>query len=378
MRVVMLSDGSFARREHAMLRRVEVGLIDEGCRVVRVSPAGSPAEPTAGLAGTIQYDDAPWRRWALSPVKLIERQLEDVVGFGPRSETGATTVVHAWGDRCWRLAIELAGALGAEAALEVWSRAALETITAVERRRRGPMGRDLAAVWLAPDEAMLKEVKRRARRWPALATPWGVHAPTLTPREDSRPIESLCVLACASANRILLDVLTALARASAEPDRPMIFVDASAAAGRRDAWELAESLKLLPRLTFVPDMESRRDLILRSDVLINATGSGEHRSLILDAMAAGMIVIQRADPIIESASNPSLSFLVETPGAPAWEVAIRNVLSDPSAARSRGRSAAEYIRTHRPAHKHIRAILDAYALLQGDKPIPIRAETEKR
>ena len=73
LRVLMMADRSFARREHAMLRRLEVGLIDEGVRVLRATPAGSPEEPTTGLAGTVSYDDRGLWALAPSPVAAIRR-----------------------------------------------------------------------------------------------------------------------------------------------------------------------------------------------------------------------------------------------------------------------------------------------------------------
>ena len=50
MRVLILADGLFATRERALLSRLEVGLADEGVRVVQATPEDVPAS-AAGLAG---------------------------------------------------------------------------------------------------------------------------------------------------------------------------------------------------------------------------------------------------------------------------------------------------------------------------------------
>ena len=57
MRALILADRSFAARERDMLTRVQVGLIDEGVRVVEAIPS-DVADPDANpLIPTIPYSD---------------------------------------------------------------------------------------------------------------------------------------------------------------------------------------------------------------------------------------------------------------------------------------------------------------------------------
>ena len=57
MRALILADRSFAARERDLLTRVQVGLIDEGIRVVEALPADL-ADPDANpLIPTIPYSD---------------------------------------------------------------------------------------------------------------------------------------------------------------------------------------------------------------------------------------------------------------------------------------------------------------------------------
>ncbi len=50
MRILIIADESFASRERAMLSRLEVGLADEGVRVVHVIP---PHHGAVARAGTL-------------------------------------------------------------------------------------------------------------------------------------------------------------------------------------------------------------------------------------------------------------------------------------------------------------------------------------
>src|SRR5262245_65416422 len=49
MRVLILADEFFASREHGLLTRLEVGLADDGVRVIHAVPEGTKTEASAGV-----------------------------------------------------------------------------------------------------------------------------------------------------------------------------------------------------------------------------------------------------------------------------------------------------------------------------------------
>src|SRR5690606_20945714 len=102
MRVLLLADRSFATREHAMLRRLEIGLIDEGLRVVRANPPVPNPEPTTGLAGALTYNDRAWRYIMPAPERTLARDLMNLsLEARPDSdeEPGIPIdLIHAFGD----------------------------------------------------------------------------------------------------------------------------------------------------------------------------------------------------------------------------------------------------------------------------------------
>src|SRR5258705_7504763 len=52
MRVVILTDAGFARREHSLVSRLEIGLADGGVRVIHALPA-SAADPAPSAAADL-------------------------------------------------------------------------------------------------------------------------------------------------------------------------------------------------------------------------------------------------------------------------------------------------------------------------------------
>lgn len=353
-----------------MLRRLEIGLVDEGCRVVRLVPEGAALEPTTGLAGAFEFPDAAWRIGPFSPAGPLERQIVELAAFASEDEERSADAIHVLGHGAWPLAFALAEQTGADLILEVPSRSALSEVQGAERRAPS----SCTALWLAPDEAMRSAVERLARRWPVRTGWWGVHVPPIEPiiKPHSLPIESVCVLSSGDEPTSVIHLLTALARTPGLPMEPMIFLDARAVERHPEVWRHAGAMNLLPRLTVVSEIESRRELLLRVDALIQADCRGEHASLVLEAMASAIPLVARSDRLISIASDPSIAILVEEPSEQGWARALTALLASPADARGLGMAARRYIQTHRLAHVQVRAALDAYAQFMEPAPIPLK------
>jgi len=99
-----------------MLRRLEVGLIDEGVTVARAAPRGGPAEPAAGLAANLTYSTGGVRWLSISPSRQLLDALKTVTPFKSSDAKGPLDIVHAWGTGAWPIAIELVQHTGAAVA----------------------------------------------------------------------------------------------------------------------------------------------------------------------------------------------------------------------------------------------------------------------
>jgi glycosyltransferase involved in cell wall biosynthesis len=151
----------------------------------------------------------------------------------------------------------------------------------------------------------------------------------------------------------------------------MVFADAEAARRTR-LWSHARSLGILPRLSLIEELEGRRDLLLQGDLLIVPEAKGEQRSVVLEAMATGMIVVAARDEMVSVLQDGRTARLVPGADARAWGEVLRDVLTHREKTRALTRSAAEYVRTQRRASEHVRAVLEAYRWLSGRDAIPFR------
>ncbi len=372
MRVLLLADRTLAEREHAMMRRLEVGLIDEGMRVVRGTPSGCPAEPGAGLAGALSYNDSRWRLGALSPVRSLSRDLLDLDTLGSTDDRPIDTI-HVFGEQAWSLAFELARELGTDLAIEAWSARAKSGVDAMEARAARLEAAGGRAVWLAPDERMKQALSSMRLRWPVNHSCWGVHLAdeSRVERPQGAPV-SFGVLSTGQDAPGMVSLLRGLAFAArAHPDL-LAFVDASAV-NSRHVWQEARDLNLLDRLSLVPQMESRRDLVLMTDVFVQPEALGEQHTLVLESMAAGRCVIARADPLVEALSAPGPALIVTNSSPAGWEEALNLVLNSPDHAQALGAAGKKYISERRLAHMQVKATIDAYRALRADQPLAFAA-----
>ena len=372
MRALMMADRSFATREHAMLRRLEVGLMDEAVRVVRAVPDDAPNQ--ASLAPTVRYHDAHWRFINRAHARRLLRELQLVepllgAGGGGESDIDLLDVVHAWGDDAWDIAIDIAASTGAALAFELWSFESTRRIRAIERRLAAT-GAGLRAVWLTPNARLRSAAEDLNPSAPVRAAHWGVYADDHPARHRAPGAPIGVSIVCSGRDEgSVRPVLDALASCRRITENLLIFLDDAGVASGRGLWRYAERLGLLDRLSIIADMESRRDLVLETDVLVLPEAMGEVRSIVLDAMASGIVVVARADPYVEVTAVPDIALLVEGPTEGAWLNALRRVISDTDEMQRIGERARERVVRDRPVHRQVDAILAAYRELADNAPI---------
>ncbi len=375
MRVLLLADASFAAREHAMLRRLEIGLLDEGVTLARAVPSGADHEPSTGIAANVAFRTGGLKWLAVSPARQILGELSGEPSLRNADSHSPIDVVHAWGCDVWPAALDIARATGASLALEVWSADALGRVAHIEHRTHDLEAAGSMGIWLAPDRSMLHELGRAAKRWPVALSDWGIHPATIAraPETGVRPL-SVCVVSSGMDSESCTTCLSGLARAARERDDVIVFLDEAAVASDHAVWRHAEDLGLASIMSVVPSVESRRDPILRSDVLVQPENRGEQRSIVLEAMAAGVAVVAPQDPMVESISGER-AMVVGEPTVAAWERAFRTVLGDGSLRRTLCAAAREYALKTRLVHQQIEATLGAYESLTADEPLSFRSDS---
>ncbi|MDX2146696.1 MAG: glycosyltransferase [Planctomycetota bacterium] len=351
MRTLILTDAIFATLERAMLARVEIGLADEGVAVVHAAPSavGDRARDLAEssvFARFLMYDSSPvpWTK-GLTASRLLEAAREQ--------GDDAFDVVHVFGGGAWDLGRRVAAMTNAGLVLEVWRSGLVPRARAL----RGPSGR---VALHTPDPAIAKLLVGSLN--PARVVRWGVHAEPVPPRRsrDHAP----CAIMIGSGHDVLgiRSLLRGYALVLSKHPELRVFADATLFRRSR-SWRDARALKLLPSLSLVDELETRRDLIMQADLLLVPESLGEHRSVVLEAMSCGQLVIAQRDPAASDLLDRVTCLVIPSPAPEAWEAAIAAALRDQDLAQRIARGGYEHVRQHHRVSDQIAETLETYAKL---------------
>ena len=365
MRVLILVDESFAARERSLISRLEIGLADDAVRLVHGVPSRASHWYQGGIfSQAISYEDHGLlisRSWR---VRRFVESLRQAMG----DDEHPIDLVHVYGVPAWPIAAEVVHQTGAALAVEISSTAA----AAEAVRLRTGFGTS-APVFFIPDPALERPLRGDETGVQVRVTPWGVHTPA-PKREILQRERCISVFMAGSGDDPAAWTVALEALAACTKDVPdlMIFVD-SEAAYRAGLWAHVSRLGLRERLTLSPHLEARRELTLEGDVLLLPEARGVHRSLTLDAMAAGMLVVAAADPHVSVLADGRTAWLVERATADAWTNALRRTFEDRSASLSLAGAAREHIRQHCRASTHVASVMGAYEWMLSSESIPFGA-----
>lgn len=388
MRVLILTDALFALHERSLISRLEMGLAAEGDRVARAIPARVASRFDAELfAQAVTYEDSglPWTvraraRRLLATLRRADELLDARRGLSDSSLAASEPdVVHVFGGGAWDLGAAVAEQAGAGLVLEVW-RAGLAGRAVRSKPREGAA---VPTVLVAPDPHLERLVSLGVgtpadRESPAARVRlacWGVHAAP-EPRTIFREGRSIGVMVVGSGREAGLyqSLVRGLATVARQRDDVMVFMDAGACE-RAGLWGEIRRLGLVPRVSLIEDLEGRRDLVLAGDVLVVPEGGGEQRSVVLDAMGAGVAVVAAEDPLNAALQDGITSVCVapevagqggwsgpRLTGAP-WARAVGELIGAPERAREIARGGWRYVRDQRRASDHVRAVIEVYQSL---------------
>ena len=112
---------------------------------------------------------------------------------------------------------------------------------------------------------------------------------------------------------------------------------------------------------------------MHADFLVQPEARGDQRTIVLDAMAARMLVIAGADPMVSILADGKTARLISKPDGNEWYTAIAGLLKDVKEAQRLADSAHDCVRDQRRASEQIRLILQAYATLAPSQTFPFVA-----
>ncbi len=369
-----------------MLQRLEVGLADEGVRVLQALPrscADRLASDSAAVYTTsVGYHDhgLPFttglRARALAEELAKAAPPDDAAGDGvcrltdvvlvcaaPPTENGEVEVA-----RTWAFAAAVAQRVGATRVLyEVSSPRLLDSSA---RTWRAQSARTCAIGFLAPDAGLVVELAKRVPSLRVRMVPWGVH-PADAERAPIDAGRSFSVMLVADGNdaAALRAGVQALGQLATLAPGLLVLADASLGHPRGvrapGLWRLVEQVPgLKGRVSFIADLEARRELALTADAMLLAGADGVHHSIVFEAMARGTIVFAPADPfneaLVDNVSCLHIPALAASPAAPMTAAqTMAAVAGDPRRAAALRASARAFVAANRSTSGQVRALLAA-------------------
>ncbi len=361
MRSLIIADQAFVMRERALLSRLSIGLTDEGVRVSAALPlsllervqADFPVGPVAGYEDTGVF---------LSRTPRVNRFIERL--RSPDRDKAQFDIVHAFGGSCWNFALEVGRRLDALTVFEVWR-------PGLADRARAMRSGSQRVSFFAPSPGIERLLLREGAGLTVRLTQWGVRttkSPNPILRSGRAP--SIVLIASGRDNAAVSAAFLGACAVLREHEEVMLFVDADAAR-RSPIWKLARQEDLVNRVSIIDSVEERRDLVIRCDILLYPEARGEQRSVLFDAMGAGMAVVAVDDPMVPSLVPDVTARVLTDPPAEQWASEIDRLITHPDIARDLGRSARDRIRNEFRSTTHVRSVLDAYEWLLSSKPIPL-------
>ncbi|MBL8991416.1 MAG: hypothetical protein JNJ48_07545 [Phycisphaerae bacterium] len=360
--MLVLPDRSFLRRERKLLTRLEVGLADEGVRVLHAVPHGwtEDGESLGVYSTPIGFSDSglPWTEGLRAGVLI--RSILGVAPPGP--DERVFDLVHAFGEQGWPLAAELAARTGTVLVLEAWRPACGRALVRAMGRMKSSGGSERTVV-IAADDRLVQPLARLAPGATIVPAPWGVHLPeSVNPAPRAGQTRTAVLLASGAQPSAVHAALAGLAALAAPGPQPaidlMVFVDAECAL-RCGLWKVARTLEMQHRLSIIAELEGKRELVLQADALVLPETLGEQRTLVLDAMAHGMPVIAAPDPVVSAIVPATTCATVARPTADAWASVLRPVLGHQPEAPFAA-SARQWIGANRLASAQVAAVLKVY------------------
>ncbi|MBL4590807.1 MAG: glycosyltransferase [Phycisphaerales bacterium] len=364
MRVLLLADRVFAAHERVLIERIAVGLVAEGIDVHCALPAHRQGSGTPFTLARqpVVYNDRGLAFTRRIRAAQIARQ---VVGDSKSVQDGMD-MVHVFGGSAWGMGRELGDLFGCPVAYEVWREGMVERAARVYLRNPNDSG------FFAPDTPIEQSLIGSGVGSATRLTHWGASVAQSTGELLAQGRDHTVVLVSSGRDRDrCIAAFEGLVSAIGSREDVLIFVNTQAAE-QGGIWKRAKQLGVLEKLTVVQQMEDRRDLVLRCDLMVYPDQRHEHRTILLDAMGHGLGVIAAHDDQVSVLINHETALLVESATSEQWGQRISELLDNPDDARRLGRSARLYIQQHRRTGVHAVSLVDAYSWMTESGSLAVR------
>ncbi len=353
MRIVMIADEPWLRRERSFLRHLVVGLADEQVRVVVAEPGVVPANELPLGAEQAMFSRS---RLALLSEYRLRRLLDRLGG-------AEVDLVHLIDASMRRAAESFAGSTGTALVCSCFSRRQVEQLH--------PSPIDTSYTVTCASQGLVELAQRRLPEHVEieLVRP-GVFAPSEVTPVLRQPSEALCcaVICNGQADSHLQSLLEGLGRVKPSMPQLQVFICALQDDHRR-LWQAARQRDLLDRVNLVGTSPQAKRLLMRCDLLIQPQPLGRVHSLVLEAMASGRPVVATADRLVDYLIDGQTARLLDRPTGQDWADCLQGAVDDPGPLRVLGETAREYVQANHGVSRFVSRMLEVYRRVTAE-PIP--------
>jgi glycosyltransferase involved in cell wall biosynthesis len=269
-------------------------------------------------------------------------------------EKNLPDIFYAVGEGAWNVGMDLAEAIERPVLLDVWNG---------RLARRVPRGRHARMVggYVTPTRALREVLCQSIDPGLVSAVPTGVALPVESREVFARPDACVSIAVVGGGRDVpaYRAMLGGLSRVNREYPQLQIFLELR---GRHqhEIWRYAQKLRLLDRISTVRDASPHRRLLTQCDMMLLPERYGELFSIMLEAMANGMVVIASHDPMIEMLQAEDSARIASADSPEEWAQLIRRTIQDPEGSRQLGQRARALIAARHTTNIQASTLIDVF------------------
>lgn len=331
MHVALILDSERLLSEAAMVRELTLGLGDQGIQITAILPQAAPREPqpeppVASALIEARLGVPPWLRRPRAA-----RIAAALAGTMP-------DLIYAVGADTWTLGFDLSRTIERPLVLDVWSAAVMRRVQVARP------GAPLRVAYVVPTEPLAAALRGRGAAEAVTVVPMGVETPAEARQVLANAADSitLAIIGSGQDNAGMKAALRGLSAVLSDFPRIQACLELRGP-GEHEIWRHARRLDMLGHVSTIGHASLHRRLIGGCDVLVVPERAGEARSVVLEAMAAGMPVLAAADPFLDMlVADETALFVIQD----EWADKLRRLLTEPGLAQQLGRAARSWVARH--------------------------------
>lgn len=347
MHVALIISEERLLHEHFMLNRLAIGLMSEGLRVTRIVPESLAwehvrlGEKRIALTPCFEVDMKvlPWMR------KSRTSQLASEMEKSPPD------AIYVIGEPCWRVGHELSEALEKPLLLDVWN------ARMARRVPKGHLARHVAA-YVTPTREMNRLLGQTVDPGLICTVPMGIALPTTSRKILSNPKQSISMAIVGGGRDVpaYRAMLGGIRRISKNLPQLQVFLELRGP-NQHEIWRYARKLKLLDCISTITEASPYRRLLTQCDMMLLPERFGELYTIMLEAMANGMVIVANQDPMLEMLHDEENAYLVDAEHTDHWSQALLKAIRNPESARELGKKACLFASEHHSTNVQVESLI---------------------